>query len=37
MNVPIKRIGKKIISIQNVILKAKEIKDIALTVDTAIE
>jgi hypothetical protein len=37
MNVPIKRIGKTISSIQNVILNAKDIKDIALTVDTAME
>lgn len=37
MNVPINRIGKKIINIQIVMSKAKDIRDIALTVDTAIE
>ena len=37
MNVLSNRIGKKIINIQIVISKAKDIKDIALTVDTAME
>jgi hypothetical protein len=37
MNVPSNRIGKKIINIHIVISKAKEIKDIALTVETAME
>jgi hypothetical protein len=37
MNAPKRMIGNIIISIQKVILKAKEIKDIALTVETAIE
>jgi len=37
MNVLSNRIGKKNINIQIVISKAKDIKDIALTVDTAME
>ena len=37
MNVLSNRIGKTIINIQIVMSKAKDIKDIALTVDTAIE
>ena len=37
MKVPSNRMGKKIINIQIVISKAKDIRDIALTVDTAME